>query len=176
MIRLIKKIKNETLYWQVWKVGKSVFLQSGILGVSGEKEVLKLKFLENAKQVVRRIAEQKFNDGYELVSEKSLIQIVVQYRYDDEKQFAEVEEKCLFVEVLLNHALFNTGNGEVVGSEIGDGGGTNHLYVIDVEIAFGTIVKELSYHNLLEGVEIAFLNANGAYISLYPDGADFDPV
>ncbi|MEK4229618.1 hypothetical protein [Solibacillus sp. FSL H8-0538] len=176
MIRLIKKINNETLYWQVWKVGEPVFIQSGTLGVSGEKEELKLNSSDSSTKIIRSLAEEKLMQGYELVGEKALIQIVVQYRYGDKEQFAEIEEKCLFVEVLLDHALFNTGNGEVIGFEIGDGGGTHHLYVVDVKVAFETILKELSTHNLLEGVEIAFLKENGGYSSLYPKGVDFEPL
>lgn len=174
MIRMMKKTNNETRYWQVLKVGKQLFILTGILGVIGEKEERRLKLLESSKIVMKRLAKEKANQGYEYVDEKSLIKVAVQYRYEDEAQFDEAEEKSFFVEDLLEEALYSTGNGELYGSEIGDGAGISFLLAVDVELALKTILKELNDHNLLEGVEIAFLNAEGEYIPLHPAGAVFE--
>ncbi|WP_144512327.1 hypothetical protein [Bacillus sp. FJAT-22090] len=174
MIRMIKKTSNESLYWQVWKVGKQLCTLSGILGMNGEKEEKRLKLLESSKLAMNRLAKEKVNQGYEHVEKNSLIKVVVQYRYEDEEQFDEAEEKSLFVEDLIDEALHSTGNGELYGSEIGDGAGTTFCLVVDVELAFKTIWKVLSSHNLIEGVEIAFLHDEGQYISLYPVGANFE--
>lgn len=172
MIRLIKKINNEIAYWQVWKMEKNLHILSGTLGISGNKEEIPLNLFASSKKVMKKLAEEKVNQGYEYVDEKSLIKVVAQYRYEDEEQFEETEEKSLFVEDLLDDALFSTGIGELYGSEIGDGAGTTTCLVLDVEIAWETIKKVLTQHNVLEGVEIAFLNRDGEYVSLYPKGAN----
>ncbi|SES17391.1 hypothetical protein [Psychrobacillus sp. OK032] len=176
MIRLIKKTSNETFYCQVWKVEKNIHILSGTLGFSGEEEEIPLRLFESSKKVMKKLATEKANQGYEYVDAESLIKLAVQYRYEEEEQFEEAEEKSLFVDDLLDEALHSTGNGEYDGSEIGDGAGITFCFVIDVEIALETIMKELSKHNVLEGAEIAFLNGEGAYVSLYPEGAVFELV
>ncbi|PZX04847.1 hypothetical protein C7437_10396 [Psychrobacillus insolitus] len=174
MIRLIKKVNNEMHYWQVWKLDKDIFTQFGTLGVIAEKEEIQRKFFESSKKVMRSLAKEKQLQGYEYIDEEALIKVFVQYRSKDKEQFEEVEEKSLSVEDLLDYALFSTGNGSCDGSEIGDDGGTNYCSVISIEIALETILKELSTNNLLDGIEIAFLNEDGEYVSLYPEGAVFE--
>lgn len=176
MIRMIKKTSDESLYWKVWKVDKQLCILSGILGMGGEKQEIRLKLLESSKIVMNRLAKEKVNQGYEYVEEKALVKVAIQYRYEDEDQFDAAEEKSFFVEDLLEEALHSNGNGEFFGSEIGGGAGTTFCLVVDVELAFKTIWKELSHHNLIEGVEIAYLNEKGEYISLHPEGADFQIV
>ncbi|WP_075619798.1 hypothetical protein [Paenisporosarcina indica] len=173
MIRLIKKTSNKISYWQVWKVEKNLHILSGTVGVSGNEEEIPLTLFASSKKVMKKLAEEKVYQGYEYVDEKSMIKVVVQYRYEDEEQFEETEEKSFLVEDLLDDALFSTGIGELYGSEIGDGAGTTSCLVLDVEIALETIKKVLSQHNLLQGVELAYLNEDGVYVSLYPEGADF---
>jgi hypothetical protein len=142
--------------------------------VSGEKEEIQRKLFEIAKKVMRSLAKEKAYQGYEYIDEEALIKVFVQYRSKDEEQFEVMEEKSLFVEDLLDDALFSTGNGSCDGSEIGDDGGTNFCRVINIEIAFQTILKELSTHNLLDDVEIALINEDDEYVSLYPEGAIFE--
>lgn len=173
MIRLIKRINHEIRYWQVWKEGNHLSIQSGIVGINDEKEKVSLNISENARTTIKRLMEEKLNEGYRVLREKELILIVLQYRNKEEEFVTEVETKCLFIEVLLNHALCKTGNGEVAGYEMSPNGGRNHLYVVNVGAAWETILKELSQQNLLEGIEIACLNEHGIYVSLYPEGADF---
>lgn len=176
MIRLIKKTSNGTFYWQVWKVEKHLYILSGTLGGSGVQEELPLKLFESSKKLMKKLAAEKANQGYEYVDAKSLIKVSIQYRYEVEEQFEEMEEKSFYVEDLLEEALHTTGNGELYGSEIGDGAGITFCLVVDVDIALETIKKELSQHNVIEGAEIAFLNEEGVYVSLYPEGANFELV
>lgn len=176
MIRLMKKTSNETLYWQVWKVNKHVFTLSGTLGIQGREEELPLGFFESSKRVMKNLANEKVNQGYEYVDPASLIKIAVQYRYEREDQFYEAEEKSLVVEELLDDVLHETGNGELYGSEIGDGAGITFCLVVDLELALEAILKVLSSHQLLDGAEIAYLNEDGSYIGLYPEGIEFELV
>lgn len=176
MIRLLKKTSSETLYWQVWKVNKHVFILSGILGIQGREEELPLGFFESSKRVMKNLANEKINQGFEYVEPASLIKIAVQYRYEHEDQFYETEEKSLVIEDLLDDILHETGNGELYGSEIGDGAGITFCLVVDLELALEAILKVLSSHQLLDGAEIAYLNEEGSYTGLYPEGIEFELV
>ena len=176
MIRLVKKTSSETLYWQVYNWKKSLIILSGTLGVQGREEELPLGFFESSKRVMKNLAEEKVNQGYEYVDATSLVKIAVQYHYEHEDHFFEAEEKNLKVEHLIDDILEDTGNGEVSGSEVGNGVGITFCLVVDLEIALEAILKELSSHQLIEGAEIAYLNKEGAYIGLYPEGIEFELV
>lgn len=175
MIRMIKKENTKVLYWQVWVQGKQVFAQAGTLGVSGEQEEVPRKLFESPKKVMSRLAKEKAYQGYEYMVDEVLKKVLIQFRCD-EKQYEETEEKSVLVEDLLDDALFSTGIGSFYGSEFGDGGGTSSYVVINVDLAFETIVKELSTHRFIDDVEIAYINEDGKYISLYPEGAVFEMI
>lgn len=176
MIRLIKKTSSDTFYWQVWKEEKQLHILSGKLGVQGSKELMTPGFFESSNGLMKKLAKEQVNQGYEYVEEDSLTKIAVQYRYNDESQFEAAEEKTLMVEDLLDEVLHSTGNGQLYGSEVGDGAGTTFVLAVNLQIAMDTIVKELTKHNVMDGAEIAYQNGEGTYVGLYPEGIQFELV
>jgi len=176
MIRLLKKTSSDTLFWQAWNVKKQINLLSGILGERGKQEELPLGFFQSSKKVMNNLATEKVNQGYEYVDPNSLIKIAVQYRYEQEEQFEAAEEKSLFVEDLLDDILHETGNGELYGSEIGDGAGITFCLVLDLELALESILKVLTDNQVIDGAEIAYLNEEESYVGIYPEGIVFELV
>lgn len=176
MIRILKKTSSDMLYWQVWKMNKQIHILSGTLGEQGKEEELPLGFFQSSKSVMGKLAKEKANLGYEYVEPGSLIKIAVQYRYEHEKQFEAAEERSLFVEDLLDEILHKTGNGELYGSEIGDGAGITFCLVVDLELALKSILKVLADNQLIDGAEIAYLNDEGSYIGIFPEGIVFELV
>ena len=176
MIRLLKKTSSNTHFWQVWKMEKQIHILSGRLGEQGKAEVLSLGFFQSAKKVMNNLATEKANQGYEYLYPESLIKIAVQYRYEHEEQFEAAEERSLFVEDLLDDVLHETGNGELYGSEIGDGAGITFCLVVDLDLALKSILKVLTEHQVIDGAEIAYLNEEESYIGIYPEGIVFELV
>lgn len=175
MIKLVKEVDNELVYWEDWKDDKTLTVHYGVVGDTGETEEVKLKLFEKAEKVMGRLAEEKLNDGYETVDEEELIELVVQYSYE-ENHMVEALEKRHMVEDLMNECLGWTGNGSCDGGDIGSGSANVFNYVIDVEKALNTTIEELSNKNLLDNVKVAFLDEDEEYVSLYPEGAEFDII
>lgn len=175
MIKLVKEVENELMYWEVWKDGKTLTVHYGVVGDTGETEEVKLKLFEKTAKVMEKLAEEKLNEGYEILDEEELIEFVVQYLYED-SQMEEALEKRHIIEDLMNECLGWTGNGSCDGGDIGSGSANVFNYVIDVENALKTTIQELSNNNLIDNVKIAFLNEDEEYVSLYPEGADFDII
>ena len=176
MIRLLKKMNGDTQFWQAWKMNKQIHILSGTLGEQGQEEELPLGFFQSSKRVMEKLAAEKVNQGYEYVDPGSLIKIAVQYRYELEEQFEEAEERSLFVEDLLDDILHETGNGELYGSEIGDGAGITFCLVVDLGLALRSILTVLTEHQVIDGAEIAYLNDEETYIGIYPEGIVFELV
>ena len=78
------------------------------------------------------------------------------------------------MEDLTNGCLGWTGNGFCDGGDIGSGTINTFNYVINVEFALDTIIKELTENQLLDGVKIAYMNFEEEYIVLYPDGTEIE--
>ncbi|QBP42060.1 hypothetical protein [Paenisporosarcina antarctica] len=173
MIKLIKKVDNELVYWKAWKDGKTVIVHFGVVGDIGGTEEVKLKLFEKAKKVIGILAEEKLDEGYEHLDEEELIELVVQYRYE-ENQMDEAHERRQLVEELMNDCLGRTGNGSSDGGDIGSGSNNVFNYVIDVQRALKTTLEELSNNQLLDHVKIAFLDEDEEYVSLYPKDTNFD--
>ncbi|MER2047790.1 MAG: hypothetical protein ABTA23_06105 [Solibacillus sp.] len=176
MIRLLKKMNGDTQFWQAWKMNKQIHILSGTLGEQGQEEELPLGFFQSSKRAMEKLAAEKVNQGYEYVDPGSLIKIAVQYRYEQEEQFEEAEERSLFVEDLLDDILHETGNGELYGSEIGDGAGITFCLVVDLGLALRSILTVLTEHQVIDGAEIAYLNDEETYIGIYPEGIVFELV
>lgn len=173
MIRLIKKVDNILLYWEVWEDDKILTVHYGIIGDTGETEEIKLRLFQNAEKVMEKLAKDKLNEGYKHLDEDELIELVVQYPYE-ENHMEEALELRYMVEDLMNECLGWTGNGFCDGGDVGSGTINIFNYVIDVEKAFQSTLSELSEGNLLKGVKIAYENDKGDYIALYPKGSTFD--
>lgn len=173
MIKLIKEINNKMAYWEVWKDGKILTIHSGFVGKTGDTNEVKLKMFERSEKIMENLAEEKLAEGYDYLDEDELIEIVLQYPYE-EQHVEKALEKRQQVEDLMNECLGWTGNGSSDGGDIGTGTTNVFNYVIDVEKALNTIIKELTEHNLLANVKIAFSDENDDYVSLYPEGSDFD--
>ena len=88
----------------------------------------------------------------------------------------EALDKRQIVEDLMNECLGWTGNGSSDGGDIGSGSTNVFNYVIDVEKALKTTIDELSNKKLLDNVKIAYLDEDEEYVSLYPEGTEFDII
>lgn len=166
-------IDHEIVYWEVWEDDKTLQVHYGVVGETGETEEVKLRIFEKAEKVMKKLAEEKLNEGYEHLDEEELIELVVQYPYE-ESQMKEALDGRHNVEDLMNECLGWTGNGFCDGGDIGSGTTNVVNYVIDAKKALKTITIELSNNNLLEKAKIAYLGKDEEYVCLYPEGADFD--
>ncbi len=173
MTNLIKEINNELRYWEAWKVGRTLTVHYGVVGDMGVTEEVRLKLFEKAEKVIGKLAEEKLNEGYEYLDEEELIELVIQYRYED-NQLMEALDRRHMVEDLMNECLGWTGNGRSDGGDVGSGSTNVFNYVVNVEKALKTIMEELSNNNILDNVQIAYLDEDDEYVSLYPEGADFN--
>lgn len=173
MIKLIKEINSKMAYWEVWKDGKILTIHSGFVGETGDTEEVKLKMFERSEKIMEKLAEEKLAEGYDYLDEDELIEVVLQYPYE-EQHIEKALEKRQQVEDLMNECLGWTGNGSSDGGDIGSGTTNVFNYVIDVEKALKTILEELTEHNLVANVKIAFSDENEEYVALYPEGSNFD--
>ncbi len=173
LIKMIKQVDDEVLYWEVWQDGKTLIIHYGPVGNTGETEEKKLSLFQRAEKVMDTLAEEKTNEGYNYVDEDELIELVVQYSYE-EKDMEAVLEKRHHVEDLMNECLGWTGNGFCDGGDIGSGTANIFNYVVDIEKAVTTIIEELKSNDLLEGLKIGYSNPEEEYIALYPKGTEFD--
>lgn len=173
MIKLIKEIDNKLAYWEVWKDGKTLTIHSGFVGETGVTENVKLKMFERSEKIMEELTEEKLAEGYHYLDEDELIELVLQYPYE-EQHMEKALEKRHEIEDLMNECLGWTGNGSSDGGDIGSGTINIFNYVIDVDKALKTIIEELTEQNLLANVKIAFLDEDEEHIGLYPKGTDFD--
>ncbi|GIN89422.1 hypothetical protein [Siminovitchia terrae] len=174
MIKMIKQLDDEILYWEVWQDGKTLILHYGTVGDTGETEEKKLPLLKKAEKVMDELSKEKLNEGFDYLDEDGLIELVIQYSYK-ESDMESTLEKRHDVEDLMNECLGWTGNGYCDGGDIGSGTANIFNYVIDVEKAAQTIMEELKDNALLEDAKIAYSNPEDEeYIVLYPQGAEFN--
>jgi predicted DNA-binding WGR domain protein len=165
LIKLIKKVKNQLLYWEVWESGKTLIVHFGTVGDTGKTEEIKLSLFQKAEKTMVKLVEEKVSNGYEYLDESKMIQFVVQYRYEEGEMEATLKKRHS-VEGLMNECLGWTGNGSCDGGDIGSGTANIFNYVLDLDEAFKAIIEVLSNNNLLENVKIAFLNVDEEYVSL----------
>ncbi|RJS50130.1 WGR domain-containing protein [Bacillus sp. PK3_68] len=176
MIKMIKQLDDEIVYWEVWRDGRTLVIHYGTVGDTGETEEKKLALSQKAKKVMDELANEKANEGYDYLDEDELFELVVQYPCE-ENQMDAVLEKRHHVEELMNECLGWTGNGACDGGDIGSGTANIFNYVVDIEKATKTILNELKNNNFLEGVKMAYFHPEEeSYIALYPEGTKFDPI
>ncbi|MED4163920.1 hypothetical protein [Halalkalibacterium halodurans] len=175
MIKLIKEMDDKLSYWEVWEDWedeKALIVHYGFVGETGETEEVELESYAQGEEVMEALAEEQLKEGFQSLDEEALIELVVQYSYE-ESEIEATLEKRQFVEELMDQCLGWTGNGMCDGGDIGRGTANIFNYVIDVEKALNTILKELTKHQLLANVKLAYLNEADEYVPLYPEGTDF---
>ncbi|SDZ39309.1 WGR domain-containing protein [Evansella caseinilytica] len=175
MMKLLKAVGDKLAYWEVWEDGNTLIVHYGYVGDTGETEQVTLKKNEQAEAVMEALASEKLKEGYGYLDEEELTELVVQYSYE-ENEMEETLEKRHFVEDLMNECLGWTGNGFCDGGDIGSGTANIFNYVVDIEKATETIIKELSNQQLLANVKLAYLTEEEEYLPLYPEGCDFDLI
>ncbi|PRS26913.1 hypothetical protein C6W19_24260 [Bacillus sp. RJGP41] len=170
LTKLIKQGGNGYLYWHIWKDGMTLKNHFGSVGDIGETREIQLSLSGDAKESIDELVNQKIKEGFRYIEEHDLINLLVEYRYKKDK-IEETLKKRHYMQDIIDGSLFKTGNGHC------DGGGMEMRmgiaqifnYVIDVKKAAKEIIKELENENLIEGVEISYLNPlNVQYITLYP--------
>ena len=172
MNMLMKKMHNETLYWEVSQSGRRITIEFGVLGVNKETEEIQLGFFESGKKIIRRLVEEKLNQGYEHYFDQREIKVILQNRYDTE-DINQFREKCYALQDTINEALLSTGIGFDEGISISDAEAIFSFNVVDVESGLNTILKELSEQDLENDVQISLLADVEKYVSLYPEREDF---
>lgn len=174
MIKLIKQVDDEVLYWEVWRDGRTLLIHYGTVGDTGETEEMKLPLFKNAAKIMNELADEKGDEGFESLDEDELIELVVQYSFEEKDTMATLEKRHS-VEDLMNECLGWTGNGSCDGGDIGSGTANIFNYVIDPVKAAKTIIEELKTNDLLDGAKIAYCNPeDDEYVTLYPEGAEFE--
>lgn len=176
MIKLIKKIDETVHYWEVWNDRKMLNIHYGIVGDEGESEEVKVPLFKSTEKEMARLADKKLEEGYELLDEEILPEIIVQHK-NAGLTMEEALDKRHLVEELLDQSLGWTGNGMVDGGEIEVNEGITNVFcvVLNIEKAYTAIKKELAEHNLMDGVTIAYLESEDEdYTTLYPEGATIE--
>lgn len=186
MIKLIKEINEQQHYWEVWNDGKTITEHWGVVGDAGESKEIKVSLFQRTDKVMGSLADEKMKEGYILLNEDQLPEIIIQHT-NEGLDMEEAFEKRNLVEELMNECLGWTGNGFVDGGEIEVESFLTNVFcpVVNVEAAFKTILKELKENDLMEGVTIAYCQPeldedeqdedyDNPYIVLYPEGGEIE--
>ncbi|MFB6364943.1 hypothetical protein ACFCP7_12865 [Paenibacillus elgii] len=172
MIKMYKSINDLLHYWEVWYDSKKFHIHFGIVGDTGVHQTHAKKTGTNIKKFMEELAIEKSREGYQFLEEKELTGVMIQYKIDKGNNVEEDLKKRGRVESLMNECLGWTGNGHCDGGDYGSGTMNIFCFVVDVEIAIKTIVKELEKNNLLISCTVAYLNSEEDYISVYPKEGD----
>ncbi|PER14168.1 hypothetical protein [Bacillus cereus] len=168
LTKLIKKGDNGFLYWYIWKDGMILKVHSGSVGDIGETREIQLSLSEKANESIDELINQKIKEGSRYIEEHDLITLLVEYNYKKDK-IQETYKKRHYIQDIIDKSLFWIGNGDCDSGGMGMRVAQIFNYVIDVKKAAKEIIKELENENLVEGVEISYLNPLNVHITLYPN-------
>ncbi|MBJ6721250.1 hypothetical protein I2750_13475 [Bacillus sp. PR5] len=168
LTKLIKKGGNGFLYWHIWKDGMTLKVHSGSVGDIGETREIQLSLSEKANESIDELVNQKIKEEFRYIEEHDLITLLVEFNYKKDK-IQEAHKKRHYMQDIIDESLFRTGNGYCDGGGMGMAVAQIFNYVIDVKKAAKEIIKELENENLVEGVEISYLNPLNIHITLYPN-------
>jgi predicted DNA-binding WGR domain protein len=172
MLKLYKKTKGGTRYWEVWAAGRKLVVHWGKLGDTGESKEVPLARGEPAKKAIARLAEPQRAEGYAEIDVDDHAVLIVQHPIAGMGTTTDLDRRDR-VEGLLNECLGWSGNGHCDGGDIGSGTTNVFSFVVDPELAAKAAVAALRKNKLLEGAVIAF-HRGGPVKVLWP--ADYQGV
>lgn len=163
MYHLQKKLPHETHYWEVWKSGKRLHFSYGVLGISNKEEEQQLGFFENGKKLMKRLVEEKENEGYVLCNEDQEIKIDISY-HGEASEFENFRQASYKLQDTINDHLMTTGVGSTEGIRVNERDVAIYFNVVDVDLGMKIIQKVLLERELLNDSRISLLQEDGTYL------------
>ncbi|MBD7945794.1 MULTISPECIES: hypothetical protein [Psychrobacillus] len=164
MYKLLKKLPNETHYWEVWKSGRSLHFTYGVLGVSNKSEEQPLSLFERGNKLMKRLVEEKENQGFVQCHEDKEIKVDIAYR-EDAAEYETFRQASYDLQDKINDSLLSTGIGYTEGITINESGATIYFFVVDEDLGIVAIQKILLEQKLLNESSVSLLQEDGNYIS-----------
>jgi hypothetical protein len=164
VLKLYKKTKDVTRYWEAWNVEDEITIHWGTLGERGETRTAKVEPGTSPKSIITRDSKPLKNEGYKTIPVSRLAQVVIQYQIDGMGTTDDLDKR-IRVENLMNESLGWRGLGHCDGGDIGSSTMNVFCYVVDASIAIPHIVQELKSEALIEGAVIAISSAKGATVA-----------
>lgn len=165
LLKLYRKDKTKTLYWEAWPDGEEIVIHFGELGDTGETTAVALPEFEPPETAIQKHAEEARQAGFEEIGEEDLFELIVQY-----KKTAVESEKFQLAEEIINDCLGWTGLGHSDGMDDSGSAVNIYCYVVEPEVAARKLVDELSGHDLLDHAVIAFQDRDENFVVVWPEG------
>jgi hypothetical protein len=154
MLKLYKRSRGVTRYWEAWDHGVWVVVHEGRLGERGKSKLVKPRKDKTPEQAIAEAAEKPRAKGYAEIPNDEQFQVVVRYRLKTSGSVEDLD-KSHEIEHRFNECLGWTGNGFCDGNDIGNGCLNIFSLVVDPQLAVRTMVAELRKLRLLRGAVIA---------------------
>lgn len=165
MHELQKKVANDTHYWKAWLYRKKMYIESGIIGVSKNKEEIQLGLFENGKKRLERLAEEKRNQGFEDSSVKE--DLIIYIHNNGVQTHEDLQNTSIELCKLIEKELDETGVGFTDGVGIDDQTKVNiYCIVDDLEIGIQKIQQVISEQTLIDINQIFLYERNVEDINL----------
>ena len=165
LLKLYRREKTKTLYWEAWPDGEEIVIHFGELGDIGETTAVTLPEFEPPETAIQKHAEEARQAGFEELVEADMYEMIVQYPNKDSTDPTQIET----AEDLINDCLGWTGLGHSDG--IDDTGRTFNVYcyVVDPHVAARKLSEELQNNELLGEAVIAFQDRDENFVVLWPE-------
>jgi predicted DNA-binding WGR domain protein len=154
MLKLYRKTKNRSFYWEAWNDESHLTVHWGSVGDRGEFRQLALERDTEIGSLIEKEARSWRGKGYKEINRDELHRVVIEYKVRGHGS-TDDHDKRVSVENLMNECLGWTALGHCDGGDIGSGTMSIFCFVVDAEKAKELIVKELKSHQLLDGAVIA---------------------
>lgn len=160
MLKLYKKSKDGTQYWEAWDADGEVMVHWGTLGDRGQTQAIKLESGKRASAIIRRESNAPRQEGYKSIPISRLARIVIQFPIEGMGTPQDLDKRVQ-VENLMNECLGWKGLGHCDGGDIGSGTINIFCFVVDAAAAVPHIVAELGTKGLIDGAIIAICSEKG---------------
>jgi predicted DNA-binding WGR domain protein len=164
MLKLYKRARDVTKYWEAWSVDHEVTIHWGILGEIGETRTIQAETGKSVKSIITRESKSFRREGYKAIPISKLAQVVIQYEIDGMGTTDDLARR-IQVENVMNNFLGWRGLGHCDGGDIGSGTMNVFCYVVDAAKAIPHIVQELRSKGLIDGAIIANALKSGTTVA-----------
>lgn len=154
MLKLYRRTKRGTEYWEAWSTATEIKIHWGKLGDLGESRELPIERGVNPSDTIKREAKPIRLAGFKPLKEADLKWVVIQFALDGHGTTSDFDKRVK-IENLMNECLGWTGSGHCDGGDMGSGEMNVFCLVVDSSIATKVIVEELSSQALIAGAAIA---------------------
>jgi hypothetical protein len=143
MLKLYKKVDNETYYWETWdKDEKTGIIHWGILGERGQHKEVKSGLFSNFRKIIQKEIDQRLEEGYFEIEEDDMSFLEIEYIVDGSGTDEDLDKRHK-LEEKMDSVLGWTGLGHCDGGSIGSGTMEVGCVVVDFEIAKKVIEDSL---------------------------------